>query len=970
MNEPVSMSAGLTDTPAGLAVVESGERISLDSRYPLRLDHYGAVIQVIAGHVDLFAIGAATEAAQGSRVHLFRVEAGGIIPAFPKLDDRQIGMHLAAIGGLNAEGLLLQRNRVDDPRLITAWIMQVSEAVLDTGVDWSIREAEGNTTTEFLPGERRRGGIRGLAWYRVEAGGVRLMNLEPAYHADSPPVPLTPSIWIEAESTGIARVCDDDSVQGEVLWRALDHFHLCAMAAIRSRVFAQSDQDEQRLLRRTELTTARAQELFDTLSAVVVRQRNSMLPEAAADDPLLAACRAAAAALKATVVRPPGRVPDRQDFASILEIARESQLRVRRTFLRGAWWKHDCGPLVGSHGADRDPVALIRSARRGYVMFKPKTGKRRFVNASLAAEFDPEAATFYPVLPSRPISFRDVLTFCLRHARGNLARLGFGALAIGLMALIVPLVTQVLVNSVIPRTELDQLAFCAAALVAAAIATAALQLMQGIAVLRLEGLLDWKLQAAIIDRLLRLPAGLFRQYTIGDLADRALGIDTIRRNLTGYALRGLMAVIFASFSLLLMFYYDLRLALIATGFALLRGAMILGASLVRLYNEYRHFGLQGRVEGFVLQLLAGVSKLRVANARVRALAVWGQQYAGQKRYFIASQRAANVLEVIESSFPTFATLTIFALVVQKSGLNPVLNLGVFLAFFAAFAQLMAAIGEGAKAASEMLIAVPRILRIRPLISTAVEISDDRRPAGEITGAIELSRVTFRYVAEGPPILDNFSLRVMPGEYVALVGPSGSGKSTIFRLLLGFERPEAGAIFFDGKALDTVDVSSLRRQMGVVLQNGRLSSGSIYDNVCGGVQLPTEQVWEAVRLAGLEADIKTMPMGLHTVIAEGVNTLSGGQRQRLMIARAVARRPRVLLLDEATSSLDNQSQATVAAALGRLNVTRLIIAHRLSTIRDADRIVVLANGKVIQSGGYQELSAIPGMFADLVRRQLL
>jgi ABC-type bacteriocin/lantibiotic exporter with double-glycine peptidase domain len=240
----------------------------------------------------------------------------------------------------------------------------------------------------------------------------------------------------------------------------------------------------------------------------------------------------------------------------------------------------------------------------------------------------------------------------------------------------------------------------------------------------------------------------------------------------------------------------------------------------------------------------------------------------------------------------------------------------------------------------------------------------------LSGNIELSRLTFRYVPSGPPVLDNISLRIAQGDYVAIVGPSGSGKSSLFRLLLGFEKPESGAVFLDGKAIDTLDISAVRRQFGVVLQNARLANGSIYENICGGVQLPLEQAWEAARLAGLDADIKGMPMGMHTVVSEGVNTLSGGQRQRIMIARAVARRPRILLFDEATSALDNQTQAIVSASLGNLNVTRIVIAHRLSTVRQADRIVVIVDGKIVQTGNFAELSTTPGTFASFAQRQLL
>jgi NHLM bacteriocin system ABC transporter ATP-binding protein len=448
-----------------------------------------------------------------------------------------------------------------------------------------------------------------------------------------------------------------------------------------------------------------------------------------------------------------------------------------------------------------------------------------------------------------------------------------------------------------------------------------------------------------------------------------MGIDSVRRILTGRTLRSLLAGVLCWFSIALMLYYDPKLAMVALALALLRGILIVGASTIRLYHERRHFDHQGKVDGLVLQLLAGIGKLRVANATVRAISVWSKQFAAQKRHFIASQRIGNALNLVEISFPTFGTIVVFAVATMADS-TLTQNLGAFLAFFAAFGQTMAGIGAWAAGVSEALIAIPLIARVRPLITAAAEISEDRKPPGELLGGLELSRVTFRYIAGSPPVLDNVSLRVAPGEYVAIVGPSGSGKSSLFRLFLGFEKPESGAVFYDGKGLDTLDVSAVRRQLGVVLQNGRLATGSLYDNICGGVLLPQEQVWEAARLAGLEDDIKAMPMGMHTAVAEGVNTLSGGQRQRLLIARAIARRPRILLLDEATSSLDNRSQATVSAALGALNVTRLVIAHRLSTVREADRILVLVDGKIQQSGTYAELNSMPGTFADFARRQLL
>ncbi|HXM70363.1 MAG TPA: ATP-binding cassette domain-containing protein, partial [Thermoanaerobaculia bacterium] len=350
---------------------------------------------------------------------------------------------------------------------------------------------------------------------------------------------------------------------------------------------------------------------------------------------------------------------------------------------------------------------------------------------------------------------------------------------------------------------------------------------------------------------------------MGDLADRTLGIGAMRQVLTGRSIRGLLAGLFCLFSFALMFYFDVRLALIASALTAVRGFTIVTTSAVRLRHERRHFDLQGKVGGLVLQFLTGIGKLRVAGAKGRALAVWARGFAEQKRHFVASERAASLLNVVELGFPTAASLVVFAAAMGDPSGGLVLDTGRFLAFFAAFGQSLAAVGEFSTALGDSLIAVPYFTRVRPLLTEPVEISDERKPPGELSGAFELGQVTFRYLDGGPTVLDKLALRVGKGEYVALVGPSGSGKSTIFRLLLGFEKPEAGAVFYDGKSLDTLDVGAVRRQIGVVLSNGKLTSGSIYDNICGGVQLPIEEAWQAARLAGLDADIEAMPMGMHT-----------------------------------------------------------------------------------------------------------
>jgi NHLM bacteriocin system ABC transporter ATP-binding protein len=944
--------------------------VEFDGRHPKLLDHRGHALQVTAGHVDVFAVSLVEGKAAGARHHLFRVESGEIILDLPDGFDRSgVQIRVFAVGSPGTEALLLPRTDIQSFDPVATWIRRLARSITGANPSWDMLEVANGGTAEVPPGERRRGPARSIVWVSLESGTAKPMGLDPTMAAGGPPLPLTSGMWIEAGQSGCSAVGSEEVPDRDMLWRAIDQFHLSFISCVRDYIVRDADREAQRLVVRSELMTAQTVESFDRLADVVVPRASHAGMAIDLADPLLSACRMVAEAVRAPFVAVPQPALAQNGFAGVVEIARAARLRVRRTLLRGDWWKDDGGPLVAWHGEAKNPVALIRRGSRHYVMFDTKTGTQRPVDRSVAMELAPEAASFYPALPARPLRFRDLLTFSFQHATGNFLRIAIAVVVIGLLSLVTPLITNVLINSVIPRSELDQLAFCALALAVTAIAIASVQTMQGLTMLRVEGMMDWKLQAAVIDRMLRLPTSLFREYTVGDFVDRSMGIDAARRVFTGRALRSMMAGLFAWFSIGLMLYYDIRLGLIALLLTLVRAFLIVAISAIRLYHENKYFSLQGKIGGFVLQLIAGIGKLRVADATARALAVWSRQFSTQKRNFIASQRAANALGVFETTYPLIATLIIFATATfLKSKLLQ--DIGGFLAFFAAFGQSMASIGALASGISESLIAIPHITRLRPLISGAAELSDERKSPGELSGTVELSRVTFRYTSSGPPVLENVSVRIGQGEYVAIVGPSGSGKSSLFRLLLGFEKPESGTVFLDGKAIDTLDISAVRRQLGVVLQNGKLATGSIYDNICGGVQLPLEQAWEAARLAGLDEDIKAMPMGMNTVVAEGVNTLSGGQRQRIMIARAVARRPRILLFDEATSALDNQSQAIVSTSLGNLNVTRIIIAHRLSTVRQADRIIVLVGGKVVQTGSYAELSNTPGTFASFAKRQLL
>ena len=945
-------------------------RLPLDGRRPYALDDCGRALRVIRGHVDLFAVPIAEDHAS-TRRHLCRVEKDEIILGLPvaAVDGEARRIRVLAVGGQDAEGLVFDRRLIKDPTALETWIVHLSSVLLGATATWEAREAKIGASLHLATGEQLRAPAQGVSWILVEGGGIRLGDF--VCRSGDPPIPLASGTWIESDGEAAVRVLKGATALGVDLWPAIDQFHAAAMRCIQRRIATADDAEVRALHQRADHAAEESRRLFEELANVVVPSRDSG-PRVEAADPLFEACRIAAKAIGADVVRPrPGHARSlEQESSKAIEIARASRLRSRRVLLRAKWWQRHSGSLVAWHGSPKNAVAIVPVASGGCAMVDPRSGAAQRINAQLAAEFEPNAVMLYARLPTQAGSVLKLIAFCMQYGYADGARIALSALALGLLALATPLAVELLIDSVIPRAELDQLLFCAAALSMVAIGVAGFQAIQSIGTVRLEGLLNGILQAGVIDRLLRLPASFFRQYTAGDLADRALGIDSIRQLVTSRTFRGILASVFLLFSFALMLYYDGRLALIAAGLTAVRGVAIILVGAIRLKYERQHFEIGGRVHGLLIQLLTGVGKLRVASATERGLGVWARVFARQKRNFVDSQRAANLLNAFEAAFPVLATLVIFAGAERGPGTKLALDTGQFLAFYAAFGQASAAVGEIAVAIAESLVAIPRMDRLRPLLTEPVELAETRNVRDEFSGSIELSQVSFRYLTPGPLVLNKVTIEVKAGEYVAIVGPSGSGKSTIFRLLLGFEKPESGIIFFDGKAIDTLDIAAVRRQIGTVLQNGKLTSGSLYENICGGAQLSLEQAWEAARLAGLDADIETMPMGMHTVIAEGVNTLSGGQRQRLMIARALVHRPRILLFDEATSALDNPTQAIVSASLAGLNITRLIIAQRLSTVRNASRIIVLTGGEVMQSGTVEQLSAVPGMFVDFARRQVL
>jgi NHLM bacteriocin system ABC transporter ATP-binding protein len=647
-----------------------------------------------------------------------------------------------------------------------------------------------------------------------------------------------------------------------------------------------------------------------------------------------------------------------------------SSVRKRQVALKGHWWKKDSGPLLVREEESPKWYCALPLRSGGYVLHDGSDGSTLAMNEDMASNLDGFGVSFYRSFDNVPLKPLGILKFGLHGLKNDVITvLGMGIL-VGLLGIIMPIATGKIVESVIPSGHEPTLWIFGAALITAMISSTLFGLTRSIVQLRIEGKMDGAVQAAVWDRVLKLPVTFFRQYSAGDLSTRISAINTIRAALSGSTISTIMTSLFSSFNLILLFYYDSKIAMIACGLVL--GALIILFSVgyLKLRYERQIAEAHGQLSSLVFEYLSGINKLRTASAENRAFFNWSTRFAHLRHLSFRAQQLGNIDDTLFSGYQLATTAVIFAAVGMSlsQGSDEAMSIGQFIAFNAAFGSFFAGIISLSDTALGLINLIPIYERAKPILEQVPENDGDKSPPEAIQGAIDIARLNFSY-PDGPTIIDDLSFKIRAGEFIALVGPSGSGKSTILRLLLGFESPSDGSIHYDNQDMSQLDLNALRRHIGVVLQGGQLLTGDIYQNIIGSHPLTLEDAWEAAEMVGLDKDIRQMPMGMHTVISEGASTLSGGQRQRILIARAIVTRPRILFFDEATSALDNKTQAVVSRSLENLKSTRVVIAHRLSTIINADRIIVLDRGKIVQQGTYTELMSNDGAFKDLALRQL-
>lgn len=665
----------------------------------------------------------------------------------------------------------------------------------------------------------------------------------------------------------------------------------------------------------------------------------------------------------------PCEVPDSvKDLNERLEFLLRPHGIMRRTVkLEKGWYKEAVGAMLAVKKSDGSAVALIPSGFSGYTYFDPERGKRVRVNRKTQQLFEEEAIAFYAAFPLKKLGIRDLAVHIVKSlSAADFVLVALATLAMTLIGLLTPKLTNLLFSEVLESASLRLLLAVAVFMVCVSLSSLLIGGVKALLMARINTKMGLSVQAATMMRILSLPADFFKEYSAGDLASRASSVNSLCSMLVSTVLSTGLTSVFSLVYIGQIFAYAPTLVVPALMVILATIAISVLTTFAQLRVSRRQMQLGAEESGLTYALITGVQKIKLAGAEKRAFAKWGKHFAATARLQYNPPAFLKLSGVITTAISLAGTIAMYYFSVTGG-----VTVADYYAFNTAYGMVSGAFMSLAGIALTVANIKPVLEMIKPILDAKPEVSEGKRVIERLTGGIELNNVSFRYNEGMPPVVDNLSLKIRPGQYVALVGATGCGKSTLMRLMLGFETPQKGAIYYDGKDLSSIDLKSLRRRIGVVMQNGKLFSGDVFSNITiSAPWLTLDDAWEAAELAGIAEGIRRMPMGMHTIISEGSGGVSGGQRQRLMIARAIAPKPKVLMFDEATSALDNLTQKKVSESLDQLKCTRIVIAHRLSTIRRCDRILYLEGGKIIEDGNYNDLIAQNGKFAELVARQRL
>ncbi|MBO4265597.1 MAG: ATP-binding cassette domain-containing protein [Lachnospiraceae bacterium] len=660
-------------------------------------------------------------------------------------------------------------------------------------------------------------------------------------------------------------------------------------------------------------------------------------------------------------------VPEKlSSIEEVLEyLLRPYGIMTRQVELRKGWRKDASGAMLTTFAGDGKPVALIPAGANGYKYADPATGKMTRVTADSEKFFGGDAFAFYKAFPTRAMTMKDLYAYIFSNLdRGGIAGYFGFALIATCVGMLVPWINRILFSDITAMKSVSALIAIAVFLICASLSSLLFETVQELFLNRLTQKFNLGLESATMMRILTLPSSFFTDYTSGDLANRVNNMSVLVYEILSLVMTGFTTAIFSFIYIFQIRSFAPALAAPAFTVAALQMITIIAALVIRSRVNRTQMELAAKESGLSYSLITGIEKIKLSGAERRAFSKWANAYAIRSKYMYDPPMFVKVFPAIITAISLTGTIIIYYLAIKTH-----VDVSQYYAFNAAFAIISGAFKTLVPLVEPAAMISPVFELIRPVIETAPEIAEDKPVIEKLSGGIELSNITFRYSEDMPPVLDDLSLKIRPGQYVAITGKTGCGKSTLMRIMLGFEKPQKGAVYYDGRDLNSIDLKSLRSKIGTVMQNGSLFMGDIYSNiVISAPQLTLDDAWEAAEMAGMADDIRKMPMNMFTIIGEGAGGISGGQKQRIMIARAIAPKPKILMFDEATSALDNITQKQVSDSLDSLKCTRIVIAHRLSTIQHCDRIIVLDEGKIVEDGTYEELIARNGFFAELVARQ--
>ncbi len=664
----------------------------------------------------------------------------------------------------------------------------------------------------------------------------------------------------------------------------------------------------------------------------------------------------------------PQELPDSlTDVNDQLEyLLRPSGIMRRDVTLTDNWYKDGIGALLATT-TDGKIIALTPNKISGYGFFDFESGKRVKVTGKNVGKISPDAICFYKPFPLRELTTKDLFKYIgSTLSVTDCAMIAAATLAVSLIGLLSAYANRLIFSKVVMGGSMSLFAAALVLLVGIAVSTQLIEIAKALVTSRIQAKMNIAVESASMMRVLSLPAEFFKKYSAGDLASRIKRINSLCTGLSSIVLTTGLSTVFSLMYIGQIFHYAPALAVPAIVVLLATAVLIAVASALQSKCLNEELKFSAKESGFVFSLLSSIQKIKLSGAEKRAFAKWAHLYRDTAECKYNPPLIMKIINALVTAVTFVGTAVIYFFAVKSN-----VSVAEYMAFDVAYGMVSGAFISVVMVSADFSQIKPTLNIIKPILKAVPEISQGKRVVTRLSGAIELNNVSFRYSEDMPLVIDNLSLKIRPGQYVAIVGTTGCGKSTLMRLMLGFELPQKGAVYYDGKDLSALDLKSLRRNIGTVMQNGKLFSGDIYSNiVISAPWLSLDDAWQAAEMSGIAEDIRHMPMGMHTLISEGSGGISGGQRQRLMIARAIAPKPRILMFDEATSALDNITQKTVSHSLDNLKCTRIVIAHRLSTIKQCDRIIVLDKGKIVEDGKFDALIDKGGVFAELVERQRL